>query len=541
MQQLARRPLTGIAIFFSAGIYVGLNSAQSSSVPLVTGVILLITCLATIRSSSVIVGHFSSTAMLLAIACVGWTHAAMQTKSRPPPVASILSSPTTGVGLIGILDDDAVIVDPESCRVPTSPYGASTNIITWKAPVAIEHLRLSNELPWQAVGGPAWVRFKLPAKFKPPRYGERWSFSGFLTLGTNATARNSAHPAPVFMSAGRSARWITSGHGSGIIQFALSARDKALEILNHGISKFPRESAILNSLLLGVRGQMPRDLYQSFANTSTLHVFAISGSHVVILAAVLVLALSSCGMPRTRWILALAPLLLLYTIMTGLQSSATRACIMGILFWTAPLLGRKSDIYSSLGAAAILLLGWSPDNLTDAGFLLSFIAVLGITLFTPIFAEPLFRRIRKDPLQLQADPASKAILREFAMGFAGLVALTLSAAIVTAPMTALYFNSVAPIGLLGNLIAVPLSSLIILTGALSLALGSCALFFADIFNHANVGLACGLNHFIDFLSTIPGGHWTIPPVPIFAIILIYSIMIVARFAIWIHTPAMKTL
>lgn len=538
MKQLPRRPLAGIALFFASGICLGLNYTLPSFIPLAAGIILLITSLTTIRFTSGVLSLVSSAAMLLAIACIGWTHASQQTESRPTSVASMFTTSATGIGLIGTLDDDAAIVVPvgaslDDARGRQAPLNTSTNIMTWKAPLIVEQLRLSNDAPWQPVGGPAWVRFQLPGKFTPPRYGERWSFSGYLSPGTNVTSRNPAHPSPVFISAGRSARWIVSGQGNPIIQFALSARTKALEILRYGIGKFPEESAILNSLLLGVRGQMPRDIYQSFANTSTLHVFAISGSHVVILAAVLVLALSSCGVPRTRWILALAPVLLLYTIMTGLQSSATRACIMGILFWTAPLLSRKSDIHSTLGAAAIILLAWSPDNLTDAGFLLSFIAVIGLALFTPLFAAPFHRRFQKDPLQLQPDPSWKIMAREVALGFGSLVAMTLAATLVTAPLTALYFHSVAPIGLLGNLVAVPLSSLIILTGALSLTFGSCALFIADIFNHANVALAFILNHFIAFLSAIPGGHWKVPPPPLWVILTIYSLMIITRFAIWV--------
>jgi competence protein ComEC len=125
-------------------------------------------------------------------------------------------------------------------------------------------------------------------------------------------------------------------------------------------------------------------------------------------------------------------------------------------------------------------------------------------------------------------------LREFALAFASLTAMTLAAALVTAPLTALYFGSIAPIGLLGNLLAVPLSSLIIVTGALSLTLGSCALVFADIFNHANVALAFILNHFIAFLAAIPGGHWTIAPPPLWIILLLYAIMLVSRFAIWVY-------
>lgn len=521
MNQLPGRPLAGIALFFTAGIYLGLTYPTPSVIPFAIGAILMPTCLVCSCLRPPAARRLATATLLLAITCIGWTHAAMQAESRPGLVAHILSAPTAGVGVIGVLDDNAV------------PMETKTNGIAWKAPITLEQMRLSTESPWQPVTGPAWVRFQLPTRFRPPQYGERWAFSGYLNPGTNAPPCR-APPRPVFMSAGRSAHWIVSGQGNAIVQFALDARSKALILLTHGITRFQKESAILNSLLLGVRGQMPKELYQAFANTSTLHVFAISGSHVVILAGVLVLALSAANIPRTRWILVLAPVLLLYTIMTGLQSSATRACIMGILFWSAPLLGRKPDLHSSLGAAAILLLAWSPDNLTDAGFLLSFVAVLGLGLFTPVFSEPLQRRFRKDPLQLQPDPAWKNTLREFALAFASLTAMTLAAALVTAPLTALYFGSIAPIGLLGNLLAVPLSSLIIVTGALSLTLGSCALVFADIFNHANVALAFILNHFIAFLSAVPGGHWTVAPPPLWIILLLYAIMLVTRFAIWVR-------
>lgn len=519
MHPLPRRPLAGIAIVFAAGICLGIASPLPSTLPLVCGAILLLV--------SVLAGHagklaaISAPALMLAVTCVGWTHAALSRESRAAPITALVTAPATGVGVIGVLEDDAI------------PAGTTARGTAWKARINAGRIRLSASSPWREVEGPVWVRFHLPARFQPPRCGERWAFSGALIPPTNGIGRAS-NPSPAFLAAGRVAHRIGAGDGSAVVRFALDARARALAILTHGIAAFPRESAILNSLLLGVRGQMPREIYQAFADTSTLHVFAISGSHVVILAGVLVMALSACGVPRTRWILVLGPVLLLYTVMTGLQSSATRACIMGLLFWSAPLLGRKPDLYSSLGAAAILLLAWSPADMTDAGFLLSFVAVLGLALFTPVFMAPLHRRLRKDPLQLQPDPAWRTTLRQSGLELGGLVAMTLAASLVSAPLTALYFGSISPIGLLGNLLAVPLASLIILTGSLSLALGSVALFLAGIFNHTNVALAFLLNRFIGFLSTIPGGHWTILPPPLWVVLLCYVLLIALRFAIWVR-------
>lgn len=517
MPSLPRRPLAGIAIFFAAGICLGLVCGIPSLPPLTAGAILL-----TISLIGANIGRLSflaTPALLSAILATGWTHAAMSLEDRPAPITRFVPAPSQGIGILGLADDNGTRI------------GATSNRVTWKVRLACEQVRLSSTSSWYRASGPVWVRFHLPDTFEPPRYGERWAFSGYLETGTNVPA---IRLPPAYLSAGRSAHRISRGHGNPLIRFAVNARERALAILTEGIASFPEEAAILNSLLLGVRGQMPREIYQSFASTSTLHVFAISGSHVVILAGVLIPALSACRIQRTRWILALAPVLLLYTVMTGMQSSATRACIMAILFWSAPLMGRKPDVYASLGGAAILLLAWDPMDLGDAGFLLSFVAVLGLALFTPVLLSPLQRRLEKDPLQLQPPQPWESALRQAGLAFCGLVAMTISAAIVSAPLTAHYFGSVSPIGLLGNLLAVPLASLIILTGALSLALGSVSLFLADVFNHANVALAFGLRHFIAFLASIPGGHWTVLPLPAWGVAFSYGCLIVVRFCLWIR-------
>lgn len=520
MPLLPRRPLAGIAIFFAIGICLGLVCGIPSAAPLLAGAISLAVSL--LGSHLGRLSFLATPALLAAILATGWSHASMCLESRPAPITRLAPAPSQGIGILGITDDHGTRI------------GATSNRVTWKVRIDCEQMRLSSTSSWHRVSGPVWIRFNQPATFQPPRYGERWAFSGHLQPGTNTPA---IRIPPAYLSAGHSAYRISRGHGNPLIRFAVNARERALAILTEGITSFPGESAILDSLLLGVRGQIPRETYQSFANTSTLHVFAISGSHVVILAGVLIPALSACRIPRTRWILALAPILLLYTVMTGLQSSATRACIMAVLFWSAPWMGRKPDVYASLGAAAVLLLAWDPTDLADAGFLLSFVAVLGLALFTPVLLSPMQRRLEKDPFQLQSPPPWEAALRQAGIAFCSLVAMTLSAAIVSAPLTAHYFGSVSPIGLLGNLLAVPLASLIILTGALSLALGSVTLFLADVFNHANVALAFLLRRFITCLASIPGGHWTIHPLPLWGVVLSYIGLIGIRFLLWIRTTA----
>jgi len=291
---------------------------------------------------------------------------------------------------------------------------------------------------------------------------------------------------------------------------------------------------ILNSILLGYYSQIPRDLYQAFANTGTLHVFAISGSHVVILGGAIIFILAACGLPRTRWVLFLGPLLILYTAMTGLQPSAIRACIMGILYWIAPLIGRKPDIYTTLAISAILILAISPDDLINIGFLLSYIAVLGLILFCPVFSRILNRCFTHDPLKLEPDPAWQENLRGLWHFFSELFSVSLAAWLVTTPLTIMFFGTFSPIGLPSNLLIVPLSSLVIITGVLSLTLGSCILFFADLFNHANLALIVLMTESARWFAAVPHGYMKAPPVPLWAALAFYGVLIIIRFSIWVY-------
>ena len=255
---------------------------------------------------------------------------------------------------------------------------------------------------------------------------------------------------------------------------------------------------------------------------------------MVILGGAIIFILAATGLPRTRWVLFLAPLLLLYTAMTGLQPSAVRACIMGILYWTAPLIGRRPDIYTTLAMSAILILAVRPDDLTNIGFILSYVAVLGLVLLCPVFLNQFLRCFRPDPLKLEPDPYWQNLLRSAWVLFSDLLAVSLAAWLVTAPLTAWFFGSFSPIGLPANLLIVPLSSLVIITGVLSLTLGCCAFFLADLFNHTNLALITLMTESARFFAGIPHGCLQVAPPPFWAILLFYTLLLTARFAWWIY-------
>ena len=118
--------------------------------------------------------------------------------------------------------------------------------------------------------------------------------------------------------------------------------------------------------------------------------------------------------------------------------------------------------------------------------------------------------------------------------FSDLFSVSLAAWLVTTPLSILFFGNFSPIGLPSNLLVVPLSSIVIITGVVSLTLGSCALWLADLFNHANLALIVMMTESARWFAAIPHGCITAPPVPLWGILVFYVVLLIGRFAIWVY-------
>ncbi len=249
-----------------------------------------------------------------------------------------------------------------------------------------------------------------------------------------------------------------------------------------------------------------------FLRTGTVHVFAISGLHVGLAAMLLLSALRSAGVSRTRAGFYLVPLLTIYTVITGLAASAVRALVMAVTYWTAPLLGRRPDARSALAAAAIVLLGFRPGQLAEPGFVYSFVIVAGLLALGDRLARLAGGRPRADPAA--AEPrGARAALGRVGRGAAGLAAGSTAAWIASAPLTALFANLVSPVALVANPLAVPAAFLVVLCGALSLAFGAVAPWFSEVFNHAARVFIAALSAALGALDRVPGGHFFVAAPP----------------------------
>jgi competence protein ComEC len=214
----------------------------------------------------------------------------------------------------------------------------------------------------------------------------------------------------------------------------------------------PEEAAYLKGVVFGYRADLSAEIKQSFMNTGTTHILAVSGSNVVVVAMIFSSLIGFLRVSRKAATFLTLTGLLWYMVITGLSPSVIRATIMGIAILAGALLGRKGDVYNSLGFAALVMLLWDPLYLFDVGFQLSFAAVISIVYYYPKL-EPIIAMI---PGKIAKTSFVKAGLQLFAV--------SLAAQVGTLPFTAFYFGKVSVVAVLANLVVVPVSGVNVLLG-----------------------------------------------------------------------------
>src|SRR5229473_2225335 len=179
--------------------------------------------------------------------------------------------------------------------------------------------------------------------------------------------------------------------GNPILRAAQKSRAWMQSALCRGLNDSPDVQNFISGIVLGLRHQSPEDIEEPFQQTGTLHLFAVAGLHVGIVARLLWILAIVAQLAR-KWATSLIiPLLLFYAAATGLHISSIRAAVMSSILLGGFFFQRKAFVFNSLAAAAFFLLCWNTNELFSTGFQLSFAVVGGIILL----ADPLFRSLRR--------------------------------------------------------------------------------------------------------------------------------------------------
>ena len=256
-----------------------------------------------------------------------------------------------------------------------------------------------------------------------------------------------------------------------------AVRDRLAE---RTIALFGARAPLVDALVFAPRADLDAELRERYARSGLAHILSISGLHVGFLAAWLALILSKLGLsPRPR--MAAAALLLgAYLWLIGFPAPALRAVAMLVLGDVARVRQRVVAPAGAVALAALIVLLVDPWAVQAVGAWLS-VAAMGAVIWAG-------RAFAGRPLLVR------------------LVAPSLAATLVTAPVTAFAFGTVAPVGVLANLVAIPLAAIAVPGLVLALALSWVALGVAQLVA-AGSGLGLALLDLVaQGAARVPGGH-----------------------------------
>ena len=289
---------------------------------------------------------------------------------------------------------------------------------------------------------------------------------------------------------------------------------------------------LLWAMTLGWRTAFTGDIGEPFLRAGTMHMFAIDGLRIALLAGMIVALLRALRVSRA-WCGAIAvPTIWFYTAATGWEPSAIRASVMMTIILGGWALKRPSDLLNSLAAAAFVILLWNPLQLFEASFQLSFFVMLIIALMLPKLNDFFDRLLKPDEL-LPDELISrwKKSGRWLARKLARYCGLSFAAWIGSLPLSAKYFHLFSPVSTFANILAVPLGTFALMANLGALVCGHWLPWFTELFNNAAWFFMVAMTWVSVEAAKIPGAYFYVPE-PSLATIAIYYAAVIAIFSGW---------
>lgn len=323
-------------------------------------------------------------------------------------------------------------------------------------------------------GVPLKVIAPMPDNMVVPKDGELWRCAGWLALRKKSQNRY-----------GRRTLWVMERDP---LEKAADADVRSASAVYRRLSgslmrrsgkgvEWSRELASFgNAMLLGRREGIPYGRLAVFAAAGTIHVFAISGLHVMLIAGLLKTFLKGIGLSPRMCAACAIPMLASYVMLIGAPPSAVRAALMVSLYQGACLFDRKPDSLAAWAVSAIVICGISPEMILNVGCVLSFTVMLGILLWirwSGQFASPLDGLLRLAAIEgaLKCERRKRFILsvHRKAEWLLGALGISLAAWIAGAPVAAMVFGRLALGSILLNVIVVPLAGMAVAFGVFGMA------------------------------------------------------------------------
>jgi|CXWL01.1.fsa_nt_gi competence protein ComEC len=295
------------------------------------------------------------------------------------------------------------------------------------------------------------------------------------------------------------------------------------------------EGSLLEAMVLGHRSRFDRRLNEVFTRAGCVHFIAASGTNIVVLMATVWFAGRLLGLDKRRcaWVMIVA--IVLYGIVAEARPPILRACVMGLMFCLALLLQRATSHFNWICAAAIVLCLIDPMMDFDAGFQLSFAAVLGVAYLAPAIWQALkdsywwFRLVALRDPYARADQHLRKVAERFApltfrqrfirsswkiVRFVAVIcAVSVGAWLSGLPITALWFQRMQPWGVLSSVLVYPLMSIVMVLGLVKVGLAVISPTLAGAVTSALTAVDAVMIRLVEWMANLPAASPIISPPP----------------------------
>lgn len=257
------------------------------------------------------------------------------------------------------------------------------------------------------------------------------------------------------------------------------------------------EAAILQALVIGLRSEIAPDVRDHFMKTGTVHLLAISGLNITMIAGSFYLFFLFLKLQHRRAAAIAIGIVLIYVVLAGAGLPVQRAGYSSVLVLLGVMAGRPGNLLNILCFAFFIMLLWAPSNLWNIGFQLSFLSVLSLMVVLPMTTR-------------------------FNLGALS-IGSSLAVLLGTFPIVLYYFNIFSPVSILANLLAIPLFDAVLFMTLVFLVFHYMPFINLILIKCTSLLLGAGLA-WIKYLSFWRWGYWFFEKPSLVQIIFYYSCM-----------------
>lgn len=359
--------------------------------------------------------------------------------------------------------------------------------------------------------GPMPLKVIMPLRENAPhpKVGEKWRCLGWISREGTRENRFSTRPLWAVSDGAYAERIATASQWSSCASYAACSEE-----LSHragvGLEWCEELAGFNRAILLGRRNGLTRERREMFAAAGTIHVFAISGLHVMVVAWLISSLLMRFDVPLRAQGLVAVPLVVAYTMLTGARPSAVRAAFMASLCLLAPSVGRRPDMLSAWSATAIVVYGLWPERVFDVGCTLSFAVMFGIVLWLDgvrYLVSPL--RWNESAGWHPSDWRRRLRYRLEAVGNG--VCVSLAAWVASVPVTACVFKRFTVGGLVANLVLMLCAKSMVRVGVAGMAVSFLCLPLGAICNNVAALFTGVMVYVSEKVAALPWASFEVRP------------------------------